>query len=70
VVRIAPRIPRQGTILAPAGDAPGLRAAIERLRETGETVVQELPGHEATRHELGCERRLVQRRGKWEIEAL
>ena len=46
------------------------RTAIERLRQAGEIVIQELPGHEATRRELGCERRLVRRGGKWEVEAI
>ena len=70
VVRVAPRISRPGAILAPPGGDAALRTAIERLRRTGETVIQELPGHEATRRELGCERRLVQRGGKWEVETI
>ena len=70
VVRVAPRIPRPGAILAPPGGDAALRTAIERLRRSGETVIQELPGHEATRRELGCERRLVRRGGKWEVEAI
>jgi ATP phosphoribosyltransferase regulatory subunit len=70
IVRIAPRIPRPRAILAPPGGDAGLLAAIERLRHAGETVIRELPGHEATRRELGCERRLVHRAGKWEVEAI
>jgi ATP phosphoribosyltransferase regulatory subunit len=69
LVRIAPAVARPGAILAPAGGDAALRAAIERLRGAGETVIQELPGHDATRHELGCERRLAQRGGKWVVEA-
>jgi ATP phosphoribosyltransferase regulatory subunit len=69
-VRVAPRIPRPGAILAPAGGDAALRTAVERLRKGGETVIQELPGHEATRGELGCERRLVLRGRKWEVEGL
>ena len=70
VVRIAPRVPRPSAILAPPGGDPALRSAIDGLRRAGETVIQELPGHESTRHELGCERRLVHRGGKWEVDAL
>jgi ATP phosphoribosyltransferase regulatory subunit len=69
-VRVAPRIPRPGAILAPAGGDAALRTTVERLRKGGETVIQELPGHEATRGELGCERRLVLRGRKWEVEGL
>ena len=69
-VRVTPRVPRSGAILAPPGGEATLRAAIEKLRQAGEIVIQELPGHEVTRGELGCERRLVQRGGTWVIEAL
>jgi len=70
LVRIAPPVARPGAILAPAAGDTALRAAIERLRGAGETVIPELPGHEATRPELGCERRLVCRGGTWVVEAL
>ena len=70
LVRAAPPVPRPGAILAPAGGDAGLAAAVERLRAAGDVVVQELPGHEATRVELGCDRRLALRAGKWEVEAL
>jgi ATP phosphoribosyltransferase regulatory subunit len=70
LVRVAPPPTRQGTILAPHGANPGLTAAIEALRCQGEVVIVELPGHEARRDEFGCDRRLVQRGGKWEVEKL
>jgi ATP phosphoribosyltransferase regulatory subunit len=57
-------------ILAPYGSDPLLEAKIKALRAEGEVVVLELPGHEADRVELGCDRRLVCRNGGWEIEAL
>jgi ATP phosphoribosyltransferase regulatory subunit len=57
-------------ILVPHGDDAALRAKIDALRGAGEVVVVELPGHEAHRAELGCDRRLVSRNGGWEIEAL
>jgi ATP phosphoribosyltransferase regulatory subunit len=57
-------------VLAPWGDAPGLAAAIEHLRLAGEVVVVELPGHEASRDELGCDRQLVRQRGAWAVVPL
>ncbi|HTS51994.1 MAG TPA: ATP phosphoribosyltransferase regulatory subunit, partial [Burkholderiales bacterium] len=47
-----------------------LRQKVEALREQGEVVIVDLPGHAATRAELGCDRRLVQRAGTWKIEKL
>ena len=52
-------------ILAPAGDEPALAKAIDALRAKGEIVVVEMPGHEKARKELGCDRKLVKKNGKW-----
>jgi ATP phosphoribosyltransferase regulatory subunit len=49
----------------PQDDA--LRARIEQLRKAGEIVVVDLPGHETTREELGCDRRLAIRDGAWQV---
>jgi ATP phosphoribosyltransferase regulatory subunit len=62
---LAPRPPKRTAILAPASDDPALAAAIEKLRAAGEVVVVDLPGHEAAREELGCDRTLVKKDGKW-----
>ncbi len=70
LIRAAPSVPRRGAILAPAAGDGALQAPVERLRGAGEVVVQELPGHQATRHELGCDRQLRLRGGKWEVEAI
>ncbi|HXF67640.1 MAG TPA: ATP phosphoribosyltransferase regulatory subunit [Burkholderiales bacterium] len=61
---------RQG-ILAPyaPGDA-ALQREIGRLRARGEAVIVELPGHAGTREELGCDRRLARRNGKWIVQKL
>jgi ATP phosphoribosyltransferase regulatory subunit len=47
-----------------------LQNAIEALRARGEIVVVDLPGHAATRGELGCDRQLVRRRSQWTVEPL
>ncbi|MDP1717320.1 MAG: ATP phosphoribosyltransferase regulatory subunit, partial [Burkholderiales bacterium] len=53
-------------ILAPyaLGDAQ-LQRRIEALRARGVVVVVDLPGHAGSRAELGCDRKLVRRAGKW-----
>jgi len=58
-------------VLAPyrPGDA-ALQRTVEALRMRGEVVVDDLPGHAATRNELGCNRRLEKRKGKWVLETL
>jgi ATP phosphoribosyltransferase regulatory subunit len=70
IARVAPRERRPGAILAPYSEDAALRAAVKALRDKGEIVIVELPGHDAARAELGCERRLVRRGAKWEVEAL
>ena len=58
---------RRGAILAPAAGDAGLEHEIARLRAAGETVIVDLPGHEAHRNELGCDRRLENKDGKWHV---
>jgi len=67
VARVVPRSAEPGAVLAPYGDLPGLAEAIEQLRDAGEVVVVELPGHEASRSELGCDRRLLRQREAWVV---
>jgi ATP phosphoribosyltransferase regulatory subunit len=57
--------PRRRAILAPALDDPALAAAIGELRRAGEIVVVDLPGHDDAVKELECDRRLVNKDGKW-----
>jgi len=70
LVRVARRPPRAHAILAPHSDDADLREAVAALRSGGEVVVVELPGHDAHRAELGCDRRLAKRGGTWEVEKL
>ena len=58
-------------ILAPAfGGDTTLAKKIAALRERGVAVIEELPGHEKFRAELGCTRRLVKKGGAWVLQAL
>ena len=46
-----------------------LQKAIESLRNAGNVVIIDLPGHEANRDDLRCEDELVQRKGAWVVIA-
>ncbi|WP_415258207.1 ATP phosphoribosyltransferase regulatory subunit [Thauera phenylacetica] len=59
-----------GAVLAPPGDDAALAAEISALRARGEIVVVELPGHEGTWNEAGCDRQLVKRGDRWAIVPL
>ncbi len=54
-----------GGVLAPADVDV---AEIARLRDTGERVVQSLPGDKAKPADYGCDRVLIERNGRWKIE--
>ncbi|HWP17502.1 MAG TPA: ATP phosphoribosyltransferase regulatory subunit [Burkholderiaceae bacterium] len=70
LVRLARVDGTRAAIRAPWGEDAGLRAAIRRLREQGETVVCVLPGHEHEIEEFACDRELVQAQGQWVVQAL
>ena len=57
-------------IRAPWAEEAGLRAAVRRLREQGESVVCVLPGHEHEGQEFACDRELVSTDGRWNVRAL
>lgn len=61
--------PRPG-ILAPGTDDAALRARIKELRAAGERVLIELSGSQTFPDETGCNRRLVQVDGTWQIQPL
>lgn len=58
--------PTRGIWAPYSGDA-ALGRKISELRTAGEVVVVELPGHEAHRAELNCDRMLVKNDKGWEI---
>ena len=65
---LIPQNGRSTCILAPVntGDQ-GLNLKMEVLRKAGEIVIQELPGHEAHRAELGCNRELKKISNEWQV---
>jgi ATP phosphoribosyltransferase regulatory subunit len=68
---LAPPAETSPRILAPyAPEDESLRQKVDELRAGGEIVIVDLPGHEATRGELGCDKRLVKRGEDWNIETL
>ncbi|QJR15693.1 ATP phosphoribosyltransferase regulatory subunit [Usitatibacter palustris] len=64
---LAPEAAKRGAILAPCIEDAALAAEVARLREAGEVVIDDLPGHEAARDELGCDRKLEKKDGKWRV---
>jgi len=60
---------RRAAIRAPWSEDTALRAAVRRLRETGEAVVCVLPGHEHEADEFECDRELVAVNGQWVVRA-
>lgn len=63
--------PRQpGAILAPADGDAALDAVIAQLRSRGEIVMTELPGHDGSWNEAGCDRQLIRREDRWTVESL
>ena len=59
-----------GSILAADTGEAGFTEAVAALRRVGESVTIELPGHDGTWREAGCDRRLVLRGGAWQVEPL
>ena len=62
--------PACGAILAPLRPDTTALAQIAALRASGETVIASLPGHDAHRHELGCDRQLTMVNGRWTVVPL
>ncbi|MBH9553475.1 ATP phosphoribosyltransferase regulatory subunit [Inhella gelatinilytica] len=70
LVDSVPAEPLRAAIRAPWGEAPALRDAVRALRQTGETVVCVLPGHEDEGEEYACDRQLVAQGGTWVVQPL
>ena len=57
-------------IYAPWKDDPGLHSRVETLRRDGYRVVVELPGQAGDASTMNCDRVLVWREERWEIESI
>jgi ATP phosphoribosyltransferase regulatory subunit len=68
VARISPIDARGSAILAPWKHEEPLLAAVARLRDAGEVVIQALPGHDHVLDEFAFDRVLVERDGTWVVE--
>ena len=70
LVGVLPPRPLKAAIRAPWGESASLRAAISRLRASGETVACVLPGHEHEVNEFDCDRELAETAGQWVVRPL
>ncbi len=66
----APAADAPRAIRAPYRDDRALGERIAALRAAGEVVIVELPGHEDSRDELGCDRELRLVGGEWRVEKI
>ena len=69
VARISPVDARGSAVLAPWKHDEPLLVAVAKLRDAGEVVIQALPGHDHDLDEFAFDRVLVERDGKWVVEA-
>jgi len=67
LARLAPAEPAPACIRAPRMSDATLDAAMASLRQAGEVVIQDLPGHENDGDEGRCTRELVKQEGKWQV---
>lgn len=56
-------------ILAPSEEDSELEALVRELRGGGERVVRYLPGQTGAAREMGCDRIIAQRDGRWQVVA-
>ncbi len=66
----APLPPKASAVRAPWGEDLKLRAAVRRLRDSGQTVVCVLPGHENEGQEFDCDRELALIDDHWVLRPL
>lgn len=61
---------RPVAIRAPWSDSVALLEKIAALRNSGEIVVQILPGHEQEQEEFACDRELIEQDGSWAVQKI
>jgi ATP phosphoribosyltransferase regulatory subunit len=67
LARLLPIAERKRSIRAPWGRDPALREKILELRNAGEIVIQNMPGHENDQEEFDCDRALMHMNGIWTV---
>ncbi|MBC7940197.1 MAG: ATP phosphoribosyltransferase regulatory subunit [Chitinophagaceae bacterium] len=70
LAELAAAQPAPGAVRAPWAEDPGLRSAVRRLRESGETVICGLPGQDAEGQTVSCDRELLAVDGHWVLRAI
>lgn len=63
-------VPPPSGILAPDSEDPDLLGLVAHLRAKGERVVMWLPGEKCSAAELGCDRVLAKKDGRWVVETI
>ena len=66
----AAAVPVLTGVLAPNDDDAALQEEIARLRAEGQRVVLRLPGDKSPASEVGCDRELVKKGGRWIIQSV
>ena len=69
LAQVAAPVPTLRGIFAPCADDAALTDMVAGLRGQGERVVQALPGQSGGAREMGCDRQLLLRDGKWGVES-
>ena len=59
---------KKSAILAPEDVDKTLKNKINSLRDNGERIVMQLPGYKFTASEMGCDRELIKKNGKWVVK--
>jgi ATP phosphoribosyltransferase regulatory subunit len=67
LIGLLPEAEDRAGVLAPYAEDASLAHRIDELRNAGEVVVVDLPGHEAHRAELRCDRMLVKNGEGWTV---
>ncbi len=60
----------RSAVFSPCSELPGLDEMVESLRAQGEIVIFALPGQPGGAREMGCDRQLELKDGKWQVMTL